>query len=387
MGRSLNWFFLAASCVPSPLLAQSLIDSAAAARFEARFLAQSNPPKLSCDVRSLSPSLSFGFRFQTGYVFHIPMKQYTGAGHRWRILTKVMPESGGGPVYLVSSLRLPGVIQKKQTIEWGGFYWVGEGRYRVDWTLVDDLSRVCSGHWNIEAKPTAPERGLSVGIAPGSVQPVSFRRWDRNNTNVPDLPSLNRLTVLLHAGPLFPRRTRFRPEDQLILLGTLSSLLESVPARSVRLVVFNLDQQKELYRSDAFSPDEFDEAVESMDNLQLQLVDYRVLANRRGHVNLLSDLFQNEVAAPEPSDAVIVLGPPARFDDKVPASIAEGQAAPPLFYIECRPYFGPDFPDSIDFAVRRLHGRKLVVHTPDEYAKAIRQIGGQLSIQHQAAAR
>ncbi len=201
------------------------------------------------------------------------------------------------------------------------------------------------------------------------------------------MPSLNRLTILLHAGPLFPRRTRFRPEDQLVLLGTLSSLLESLPAHSVRLVVFNLDQQKELFRSDTFTPKDFDEAVESMDNLQLQLVDYRTLANQRGHIDLLSDLFQKELAAPEPSDAIIVLGPPARYEDKVPASIAEGQTAPPVFYLECRPYFGPDFPDSIDFAVRRLHGRKIVVHTPDEFAKAIRQVNTQLATQRQAAAR
>jgi len=376
-------FVLGALSLPG----QTLISAAAAARFESRYPVSKNAPKLSCDVRALPPRLSFGFRFQTGYVFHVNLKQYSGPGHRWRILTKVTPEAGGDPVYLTSSLRLPSVIQKKQTLEWGGFYWVGEGRYRVEWVLGDDLSRSCRDHWNVEAKPTAPERGLPVGIAPGSVQPVSFRRWARNDANAPDLPALNRLTILLHAGPLYPRRTRFRPEDQLVLLGTLSSLLESVPARSVRLVVFNLDQQRELFHRDSFSPDDFDEAVESMDNLQLQSVDYRILANQRGHLNLLADLFHNEAAANDPSDAVIVLGPPARYSDKVAAPIAEGQAAPPFFYIECRPYYGPDFPDSIDFAIRRVHGRKLVVHTPDEFAKALRQIETQMTFPRQAATR
>ena len=52
--------------------------------------------------------------------------------------------------------------------------------------------------------------------------------------------------------------------DRILLLGTLASLLERVPTTSVRLVVFNLDQQRELYRQDGFSTPGFNEVARSL---------------------------------------------------------------------------------------------------------------------------
>ena len=72
------------------------------------------------------------------------------------------------------------------------------------------------------------------------------------------------------------------------MLSSLSSLLETLPAQSVRLVVFNLDQQKELFREDTLTPRAFDRASESLNNLQLQMVDYKVLQNREGHTSVCS---------------------------------------------------------------------------------------------------
>lgn len=370
---------LAGCLAASALYGQTVVSSSRVARFEKYFSPQKDDHMLSCEVHALPPHLSFGFRFQTGYVFHVPLKQYVGPGHSWRVLTRVTPEPGGSPVFLGAAFRLPNVPQNKQVIEWGGFYWIGEGRYSVDWLLVDDMFRVCRKHWTVEAKPTAGERALPVGIAPGSIQAVSFRRWSPQEDTAPDVPVLNRLTVLVHAAPLFPRMTRFRTQDRQVLFGSLASLLESVRAKSVRLVIFNLDQQRELFRREAFTPDTFDQAVQALDGLQLQLVNYKVLENRRGHVDLLGELFDQETHAQDMSDAVIVLGPPTRYADKVAAPVEDHPNGPRFFYIECRPFIGPDFPDSIEFAIKRFKGKKMVAHTPDEFAKAIQQIEIQLS--------
>ena len=58
-----------------------------------------------------------------------------------------------------------------------------------------------------------------------------------------------------------------------------------MPTRSVRLVVFNLDQQKELFRQESFSPKALDQVAQAINNVQLGVVDYRVLQNRRGHLD------------------------------------------------------------------------------------------------------
>jgi hypothetical protein len=170
-------------------------------------------------------------------------------------------------------------------------------------------------------------------------------------------------------------------QDRLTLLGSLASLLESLPARSVRLVIFNLDQQKELFRDDHFTPDEFSRASQSMNGLELQLIDYDILKNRRGHVDLLAHLVNHELKAHDPSDAVIFLGPATRYFDKIPAASLEEQptGGPRFFYFQYKPYYRrptptAEFADSIESAVKRVHGRKFVVHTAGEFAKAIRQV-------------
>ncbi len=257
---------------------------------------------------------------------------------------------------------------------------MGEGRYTVDWEMFDETNRACRKSWKIEAKLAASEHGLNLGLAPGSVSVLSFRRWSAKDAA--DARPLNRLTVLLHAAPLFPRSTRFRAQDRVMLLGSLAALLEALPAKSVRLVVFNLDQQKEMFRQDDLTPEAFDQVAQSTNNLQLQLVDYKVLQNRRGHVSLLADLINQEVQAEQPSDAVIFIGPTARYYDKVPDALVEQRAgsAPQFFYFEYKPYWGrgSEFPDSVEYAIKKVKGKTSMIHTPDEFAKAIRGVSNQL---------
>jgi hypothetical protein len=167
-------------------------------------------------------------------------------------------------------------------------------------------------------------------------------------------------------------------QDRLILLGSLASLLESVPARSVRLVIFNLDQQKELFRQDAFTPEAFDQASQSLSSLQLQLVDYKVLANRRGHINLLTDLINEEFHASDPSDAVIFMGPATRYFDKLLQNGLEEHAGagPRFFYFQYKPNMraSAESADSIELAVKKVHGRKFEIRTAEEFARAIKQL-------------
>ena len=216
------------------IFGQSVVDASKVSPVAKYFSPQKSDKLLRCEVNPIPPRMSFGFRIQAGYVFRIPMSQYIGPEHVWGILTRVTPEPGGQPVYLGAELRLPNVPKTNQTVEWGGFYWIGEGRYRVEWLLMDDQHRICRKQWNIEARLSENERGLTGGMPPGAVTPISFRRWSRQETAA-DTPVLRRLTVLLHAAPLFPRLTRFRAQDRLVLIGSLASLLESLRAKSVRL--------------------------------------------------------------------------------------------------------------------------------------------------------
>jgi hypothetical protein len=358
---------------------QSILDASKAPLLPKYFERSAGEKKLQCEVRPVAPRLNYSFRVQAGYIAHVPMKQYFGKGHRLAFATRVTPE-GRDPVYLIDGVNLPDVPKNKAVWDLGGSFLVGEGRYRVDWLMGDDSNRVCRKSWNFEVKPATQARNIKM-LAPGAVEEISLRRWPAADAT-PGANRIERITVLLHAAPIMTRSTRLRAQDRFILLESLAALLESLPARSVRLVVFSLDQQKELYRQDVLKPEHFAAIGQSMRNLRLQVVDYQVLKNRTGHLDLLSDLLSQELNAAEPPDAVIFLGPTARYSDKFPYAITETRntAAPHFFYLEFKPPWnrGDEFPDSIDFALRKVKGKTMLVHSPEEFAKAIRQIEAQM---------
>src|SRR5262249_25168667 len=158
------------------------------------------------------------------------------------------------------------------------------------------------------------ERAIRVAMPSHTVRGFSWFPPLEAPRNTDDAAPL-RLTVMLHAAPLSLRRTTLRASDSLLLVGLLSSLLERLPTRSVRLVVFNLDQQRELFRQDDFSPKALEQVAQAINDLQLGVVDYRVLQNRRGPVEVVTDLVNREMRAKEPSDVVLFLGPTARYGD------------------------------------------------------------------------
>jgi hypothetical protein len=362
---------------------QTIVDPARLPNALKSFEQGQSGQRVKCEVTPFRPVLNFGFRFQAGYVARVPLNQYPGSGHRLRFVTRITPLGGGRkPTYLFTVVPLPKIPKTKASLEIAGSYLLGEGDYRVEWTLYDEKMRVCHKDWHAGASLGFSERKVKVAMPPGSVADLSLRGASEAGGGVDDARPI-RLTVLLHAAPLSPRRTTLRASDKMMLLGTLSTLLERVPSRSLRLVVFNLDQQKEIFRQDGFDRAAFDRVTRSIDELELGAVDYGILKNRRGHVEFLAGLVNRELGADEPSDEVVFLGPPARILDNLPLAALErhGGSGPGFFYLLLKPYFRgrvqTSFPDSINYAVAKLKGKVVEIHTPAEFAKAIDQIESQ----------
>jgi hypothetical protein len=379
--------------------AQSILNPARIPKILALLEPDPNDRQLLCEASPIKPVLNYSFRFQAGYVVRVPLNQYEGSGHVLAVLIRIIPDAVRGsapgiasrPIYLGHHFRLPNVPKTKVEAEFGGGYLLGEGGYSVKWMMTDDAGRVCRKNWHVDVRRNRGEREVTVAMPRDSVWALSMRGAVGGNLHgnlggkpdTDDAPPV-RLTVLMHAAPMFPRRTRMRPNDTITLLSSLSSLLERVPASSVRLVVFNLDKQKELYRKDGFTLDSLDQVFSSINSMELDLVDVETLQNRQGPVDLIAAMVNQEIRATEPSDVVVFLGPMARYEDKVPRQSLEKVPGPlpRFFYFQVRPFFrggrgGPlqaTFPDSINSAMSRLNGKVLVIHTPGEFAKAITRL-------------
>lgn len=362
--------------------------------------------ELQCSVRHMQPALDFALRLHAGYIIEVPLNQYRGTGHRWTVGVRLVPESSGPPVLLIEQFALPNTPHGANASVAGG-YLLGEGSYRATLLLADETGRECRAEWTINAKLGRSERGVKLAQAPGTVRGLFVRRTGAASD--PEVKPLRRLTVLLDAAPISNRGVR--PAASLEL-DVLSALLALVPAQSVRLVVFNLDRQKEIYRREDFTADRIGEVRQVIFGLQFATVNVGVLQNRSGHLDLLTSLVRAELNARYPSNAVIFLGPHTRFLDKPARMFGPPEAGwPKFFYIEYQRFWihlQPEFAstasessmmpidgraglppvnpslsgplrDSIDRLVAQLKGRTLIVRTPADFAKATRKVVAALS--------
>lgn len=356
---------------------------------------------LKCQAAPLAPVLDFRFRFRAGYTVRAPLDQYRGQGHQWAVMVRIRPEGGGAAEYFTDLLKLPDIPDLQAQGDAGGGYLLSQGRYHASFLMVDDAARACRAEWNIEV-PASPASVTEAG------------------------PALDSLTVLLHAAPVSPRLSKVQASDAVTLLGALSSLLDLAPAKRVRLVVFNLEQQKVIYQEEHFTSAQMESVRQAVFDLQLATIDYRALQNPTGSQDLLARLVDQELRAGNRSDAVVFLGPHARATAKVDLGPGKGRPAEPgFFYLQyerpaMRPAgssadefarvgsgiasqrawnvddgatghpaavpdrglidsidgptaFGPPH-DSIDTLVTTLKGKTLVIRTPTDFAKAMKQI-------------
>ncbi|MGO9262793.1 MAG: hypothetical protein ACLQU1_41920 [Bryobacteraceae bacterium] len=384
---------------------------------------------LPCTVEILKPALNFSFRFQTGYRLRAPLNPDRAGGRHWYLVFRVTPLGGRRrPVYFADSIDIPASAPPDAVGRTTGAFLLGEGRYDVKWSLQDESGRVCQKEWTLDARLARNDRSTEVMMPPGTVGDLSWRSQpdERPDAGADRDRFAGPITVLMNAALLNPARIAGpnrpgpaagpRPPVNntgplasrwVTLVGILASLLERLPAASVRLVVFNPNQQKELFRQEGFTLDGIGRIEHAGDELQQWSVDYHVLQNPAGSWDLLADLVNREIHAAPPSDAVVFLGLPSGISVRMPAGFPGPAAAPAprFFYLRYRPswpsrsateqrpqaddtrraskgasrppgsfVFPGEAPDSIDQTVRRLKGKTFTIYTPAEFAKAIDEI-------------
>jgi hypothetical protein len=353
---------------------------------------------LQCKVKIVKPTVDFAFRFEAGYYFQMPRNQYSGPDHTWTVLTEVTPQGvHASPVYFLNAGALPElVLQRDSNVGASGGYLLGEGRYSVRWLLHDDLGRTCRSNWRIEAG----RKGKFVAMAPNTVSGLSLSETSAQTYTGPGTPM--RITLLLDAAPLQVQPespSGLRGRERAMLFDGLLGLMERLPTSSVRLIVFNLEQQEELLRRENFAVSELGDVARALKELELGSVQLGVLEKPKGHIDLISSLLNAEMHSSSPSDAVVLLGPQERYFDKVPNSALDTprgnkprffsvQFVPPPHWVNAivpvdaaSGYKGGgiipitiDNFDTVTKVVKKLNGKAVQVLTPDQFENAIKDI-------------
>ena len=335
---------------------------------------------LKCEITPTKPFVDFAFRFEAGYIVQCPMEQFGGRETALSSFLRIQP-AASAPVVLGDRGNVPalppsleGRVNFKHLhnwIEFSGVFALGEGDYAIDLVISDDHDRTVRKHWRIEAKLHGKEQKISVLVPPNTARSVALSPWRgrerRSRTGL-------RLTVLLNAAPIRPLDSKLRAWDRAFLLGSLASLLHEVDCASIKLIAFNLDQNKEIFRQEDLDHAGFRKLARSLQDLELGTVSYRTLQRQANWAELPLRLLADEGSGKQPvSDAVVFLGPRARIRDKLAKEslrIPEGLRSR-VFYFEYFPFMGDEFPDGIHYLTSALNGTVLKVHSPGDLATGI----------------
>jgi hypothetical protein len=331
--------------------------------------------ELHCKVTQGKPFLDFAFRFYSNYSIGFPVR-----------LVRITPPQGM-PMTLGEAFRVPSLPERlnpkdleklKSEVEVSGGFLAGEGTYSVEAMLVDrDSGHGCKKQWQAKVSRDRSQRDVPVVLRENAISALVPLTWKRKEELFNTGP---RVTVLLDAAPIYPFASKLRAGDRAFLLSTLSTMLEQMKLDSVRVVAFNLDQEKEVFRDDDFDADGFTRLATSLRNLELGKVSLHSLEARPSE--LLTKIANSELTDPDDSDIVIFLGPQTHFFQKVPPTLLETQkiGTRQFFYVKYVPYWNMrgEFPDTVEYLTKSLNGTTFKIHSPADLEKAIQKISDRI---------
>lgn len=374
----------------SPVAGQHMLDPSDAKtpeyaeRIDKILDPESDQSELSCHVRKIDPAMNFAFRWYTGFRVRFPLAQFRPEPARLRAVFRVRSGHPDAPFYFWEDFTIPGGPRlPEQRGEISGGLFISEGKYAIDWALMDEAGRVCREQWDFKLKMDKNERRVSQFVEPGAVSPIVIR-WE-STADGPPRPY--RIAVVLHVAPVFPRSIRMSGFDQSLLATVLTSLFEQTPFRATTVYAVNLERAQLLYETSELDRSSFSDLIDSFEELQLGTIDAEDYWDRDGGAKLIGRIVSRETASDPPPDAIVFIGPNNGQTARVPDELVESAAAQnPLFYYLHLDYYQRRFPwdDTIERLIDDYPGKVFRLRHPKHLAKALRVIAEKLAERRQA---
>ena len=340
---------------------------------------------LPCNVTPVKPELGFDFKFHSGYKVTVPLKELSDAEGNLTMVFRVVPSGRTDqPVYLSQHVPVPEIeADARGDADLHGAFAVGEGKYHVSWLMRDRSERICSSNWDIEAALPYRDKTMPLQIAPEGVQAADLEPFRAEPpVRRAEAEGGLRLKVIVHFAPQEPAAAMLAPDDVNALLSILRSMARDPLVAKLSLVVFNMPEQRVIFRQDETSDLDFPALGKAVRTLNLGRVDARLLAQKHSDAGFLGDLLTKEIGGNQnPADAVIMVGPRAGVEDSLPPDALKqlGEVKFPVFYMNCSldPTVNP-WHDAIDGAVRAAKGAVYTISRPRDVYFSWSEIAGRI---------
>jgi hypothetical protein len=386
-------------------LSQSLTPPDRTAAAEEALTLRAGERYLRCVAEPILPTLLYTApEVAAGYTYSIPLGQYTNGRpeHGWSVVASFTPQGGEGPpTYLTGHIDAPSPNQ--DTVSGSAPYWAGLGTYSVKLALSDDRGGVCRKEWTVTVAkwPTSGRGYYAAGLfipdgagkfdlrtqiflssksplgTPDGVVRAPVRKDSPASPGGP--PPVHGITILVDAPS--------DPPGQLEMLDGLEVLLARIPAKSVRLAVFSLEEGHEIYRQDGFQLDSLGKVREALTSLGIRAVSVAELQQHplMTPAQLLDSLIQRETHEAQRSDAVLFLGMELGMGSTFRLSPVPERPLPPFSYIHllrpaliklpgtAQPLSPPAY-NLVSWAVQKLNGKTMTVGSDKQFDQAVEKV-------------
>jgi len=343
-------------------------------------LARGTRVDFSCRVTANQPVLGFDLPFHSGYSVTVPIGFLAGASGRLQATLRVTPDATvTKPVFLTQRFKIPDVPAdaRGEAILSGGFD-LGVGRYRVDWMIRDASDRVCSLHWDVEAKPGRGEHRVRLTLGPNAVSGPEESSAGYDSQTQRDPTHQQHIKFLLNLSPANAGDI-LRSADAGVLFSMLIGIAREPGIGRVSLVAFNLREQKIVYQQEEADMIDFGALANALPSSAAGTIDYRLLRDPLSETRFATKLLTEELGTRTASpDAIVIIGPKVALDRDVPLQSlrAGGTAVCPIFYLNYNSgHAGTLWNDTIGAALKAYNGAmRYNIVVPRDFGVAVGDI-------------
>jgi hypothetical protein len=317
--------------------------------------------KLSCELTSNKPALGFDLRFHSDYHATVPVRALADAGGWFQVAMRVTSRSENGqPVYLANRFDIRKVpVGNKGDIELVDGFDLGPGTYRVDWIMRDARERVCSAHWDLEAKAGSGKQDLPLTLGPNQVVDAEMNDSSYRLQPKEDAAQPLQIKILLNLSPAKPQESIVRPEDAAALFAILRGIAGQPGIVVSTVVAFNLREEKIVYRQENAERIDFLAMEKATQSRTSGTIDISLLRDPQSETHFVTGLLTDELGAQANSpDAIVIVGAKVSLERNVPRNSlkAMGSAICPVFYLNYTSNPLEPWPDTIGSALKAYKG-------------------------------
>ncbi len=294
---------------------------------------------LPCRVEPLEPRMDFEIKFQAGYLIHIPMAELGVDGDRLSVLFRIRPlaKEASEALYFTQYFDVPPIEEDaKGSVTLPGRYVLGPGRYRIDWLMRDRAGRVCSAHWETQAASLEGYEALASAAAANAIAAV------RRDIFIDEPPVMRtgggkrplHVRFVLNLSPLEPSKPKLSEYDLAGLISMLRALHRQPGIDLFSVTAILASQEKIVYDMPRLSRIDFKALGEAVESIAAGTVEFSALRDPESGGRFLAGVLNRALrVGGNRADAVIILGPKADRDKRIPEGLLDIDGRhPPMFH-------------------------------------------------------